>query len=167
MESKLISLLGLIFLLALPQCSKNSLSERDSRREQLTSSSDIKRRELQQVAGEYEGVLKSSTIEQKVTLTLDIKDVPVPVEGQVDPVPTPTLSGYLKFYLGSDIIGFGIQKADYQTSGRLDLIVENVQYKEIKLNLTKQENTLEGTWVAPSLSEKGTTKFSKISGGNK
>jgi len=147
-------------------CGQTNLSDRDSKREQLKSSAEVKRRELKLVAGEYRGRLtQTSGVEQMVVLKLEIKDIPTAVEGQVDPVPTPVLTGFMRFYFGlnesaSEFIGFGVQKADFDPiNGKLDLVVENSDYKQVILSLEKSGAALNGNWTAPGLSTSGSAQL--------
>lgn len=151
--------LGLFLVLS---CAKSSLSDRDAKREQIRSSAETKRKELQAVAGEYNGILtQSSGVDQNTTLLLEIKDIPTQVEGQVDPVLIPTLKGYLRFNLGSggggaEYIGFSIDKADFDPKrNKLDLVVSNPDYKDMVLTCTLAGSKLDGTWTAPSNATSG------------
>lgn len=149
-------------------CAKNSLSDRDAKREQIKSSAETKRKELQIVAGEYNGILtQGSGVDQNTTLSLEIKDVPMVVEGQVDPVPVPTLKGFLRFNLGSagtgaEFIGFAIDKADFEPKrNKLDLVVSNPDYKEMVISATLSGSKLNGTWTAPSTASSGTISLDR------
>jgi len=160
------SLLALSFaLISLLGCSKNSLSERDQKLEKLKSAAETKRRELQIVAGGYEGVLtQSSGLEQSVSLRLDIKDIPEVVPGEVDPIMTPVLAGYLRFNVGVGI-PFSIDKADFDPKRmKLDIVASEPDYKDILLSLALSDTQLDGAWSAPSSGSTGTIALMRIEG---
>lgn len=163
-----LALLLSVGLLLGTSCARNSLSERDAKREQLKSSAETKRKELQIVAGEYNGLFTpNSGAEQNTTLVLEIKDIPTPVEGQVDPVPIPTLKGFLRFNLGSggngsEFISFSVDKADFDPKrNRLDLVISNPDMKEMIIACTLSGSKLEGSWTAPSNSSSGTISLDR------
>jgi len=147
-------------------CARNSLSERDSRREQLRNSAEIKRKELEQVAGAYAGrLVQDDGTVQNASLRLEVKDLPTAVEGQVDPVMTPVLSGFLRFNLSQDAseyVGFSIQKAEYDPKrSALDLLVTNETYKDLVLGLRLEGNRLTGNWTAPGIGGAGKADFTR------
>lgn len=162
---KVVSLLLIPLAFSL-SCARNSLSERDSRREQLRNSADIKRKELEQVAGDYAGrLIQDDGTIQNASIHLEVKDVPTAVEGQVDPVMTPTLAGFLRFNLSQDAseyVGFSLEKAEYDPSrAALDLVANNEIYKKLILGLKLTGNTLSGKWTAPDVSGAGSATFTK------
>lgn len=155
-------------LLLISSCAKNSLSDRDAKKEQLKSSTETKRKELQIISGEYNGLLTpNSGVDQNTTLVLEIKDIPTTVEGQLEPVPVPTLKGYLRFNLGSgggnaEFISFSVEKADYDPKrNKLDLVVSNPDYKEIVIACELVGTKLKGTWTAPSTASAGIITLDK------
>lgn len=154
-----------IVIALLGGCSKSSLSERDLKLEKLKAAAETKRRELQIVAGNYEGLLvQSSGLEQGVSLRLDIKDIPEVVPGEVDPIMTPILSGYLRFNIGVGI-PFGIEKADFDPKrNKLDVVASDSEYKDILLSMVLASNQLDGTWTAPSSGSSGTISLMRIDG---
>ena len=165
---KIATVILMAGLFLLPSCAKNSLSERDAKKEQLKSSAETKRKELQIIAGEFNGVLTpGSGVEQNTTLFLEIKDIPTTVEGQVDPILVPTLKGFLRFNLGSggnnsEFIGYSVEKADFDPKrNRLDLVVSNATYKDIILACDLNGTSLKGTWTAPSTASSGTIALDK------
>jgi hypothetical protein len=149
-------------------CAKNELSDRDIKKSQLTNDAEIKRRELLLVAGTYPGqMVQSNGITQVVLLTLEVKDIPTVVEGQIDPIMIPILTGYLKMFLGSganpnEFIGFAVQKAEFDpNTEKLDLVLTHVDYKELLFALVRKEPTLNGNWTAPALSLSGTAALER------
>lgn len=159
-----------IFTLALllASCAKNSLSDRDAKKEQLKSAAETKRQELALVAGDYQGLFIHTTGQkQNTTLKLEIKDIPVQVEGGVDPILTPTLKGFLRFNLGangegSEYIGFSVEKGDFDPKqNKLDLVVTNSEYKDIIITCFAMDSALEGSWTAPTSATNGTLKLSR------
>ncbi len=146
-------------------CSKSTLSERDLNLETRKSAAETKRKELQVVAGSFEGLLtKSSGLEQSVSLRLEIKDIPEAISGEVDPIMIPVLTGYLRFNVGVGI-PFGIEKADFEPKRmKLDVVASDTEYKDIILSLVLSENRLGGTWTAPSSGSSGTVSLMRIEG---
>ena len=154
-----------ILSIALLSCSKNSVSDRDLKREQLRASAETKRAELKAIEGEYSGkTVQSNGKTQKVSLRLDIKDIPNAVEGQVDPVMTPILTGYLCFTFGQGCDpntspGYAVQKADYDPNRKaLDLVVDS-SGESIIFSLIKTDSKLEGTWTMPTSVSSGTVSL--------
>ncbi len=151
-------------------CSKNTLSERDAKREQLRANAETKRAELSKVAGDYRGLFSDpGGMEQYVSLRLEIKDIPAVVEGSVDPVMVPTLKGFLRYTLGpgetAEYIGFPIDKADYNPRDKkLDLVASNDQYKEVIVSALLKDNQLSGTWTAPGSAKSGSLKLLRSEG---
>lgn len=149
-------------------CAKNSQSSRDARREQLRNGAETKRRELQIVAGEYNGVVtQNSGVDQNATLQIEIKDIPETEEGKIDPVLIPVLKGFLRFNLGSggsgaEYIGFSIEKADFDPrKNKLDLVVSNPDYKEMVITCILSNSKLDGAWSAPSNATSGEIHLDK------
>jgi len=165
-------LLSFFLMLVVTACAKNTMSDRDSRREQIRNHADNKRKELQLVAGDYRGVLvQDNGVSQNVSLRLEIKDIPTPVEGQVDPVLIPTLTGYVRFDFGgsrddnTEYIGFAIQKAEFDSKqDKLDVIASHSDYKEIILGFRRSSDELKGTWTAPAIAVSGTAKLARATG---
>ncbi len=165
---KLICLVGLLFVLV-SACSKSSLSQRDGRREQMRNTAESKRRELEMVEGSYLGLLaQSSGSEQNISVDLQIKDIPQPVDGEVDPVPTPVLTGFLRILLGDgpdEFVGFGIDKAEFDPKrGSLNIVCSNEQAKEMILALVVNGTNLSGSWTAPKVSASGTILLQRRDG---
>lgn len=161
---------GLLFLLLLiTSCAKSSISERDAKREQLKSAAETKRKELQVVAGDYQGTLTQvAGLDQNTTLSLEIKDIPTVVEGNVDPVPVPTLKGFLRFNLGAgaggaEFVSFSIDKADFDPRrNKLDLVVSNPQFKEMVISTVFDGTSkLSGTWTSPSSAASGSVALDR------
>ena len=118
---------------------------------------------------EYEGQLKQdSGPDRTVVLRLEVKDIPSPVEGSVDPVMTPILTGYLKFVLGSDpneFVGFGIQKAEFDPKqNKVDLVANHPDFKDMIFSLVRKDGQLQGRWTAPALATSGNVVFKKTTG---
>jgi len=159
---------AIIMLCLLVSACSTNVSERDSKKEQLKNTAEIKRRELQQVEGAYKGFLIfQPEVEQLTLLRLEIKDIPIQVEGQVDPVPTPTLTGYLRLVFSddpnsNDFVSFSVKKADYDPKQtKLDMVVENQESQQIIITLQKQGEKLTGTFTAPSMSASGNVQLFK------
>jgi hypothetical protein len=147
-----------VALLSLIACSKSNLSERDSKLQQMKSSAEIKRRELKVVEGAYDGVMtQNSGPERYPTLRLEIKDIPTYVEGSIDPVMVPILTGFLCFELGGQsFISFSIEKADFDPkTGKLDIVANNPDYNDIVFSLRYKSPNVDGTWLAKSSSTSG------------
>lgn len=164
--------LALSALFALAGCAKDVLSERDSLREQYRNNAETKRRELEQVVGEYRGTLtQPKGPSQRTLLRLEIKTVPLQVEGKVDPVMMPVLTGYMRFEFGppgegAEFIGFGVQKADYDPKRlKLDFVVSNADSKDVLFSLDRASDTLRGTWVAKDISASGSAELVKVKPG--
>jgi hypothetical protein len=126
----------------------------------MRNQAEAKRRELAIVEGSYVGVLtQSSGFEQSVSVDLQIKDIPQPVDGEVDPVPTPVLTGFLRLMLGDgpdEFVGFGIEKAEFDPKRNiLNIVCSNEQSKEMILALTVSGSHLGGSWTAPKVSTSG------------
>lgn len=161
---------GFVTAMVCGACSRSTMSERDIRREQKVAAAEVKRQELQFIAGTYRGkFLQANGIEQNVVLKIEIKDIPASSEGSVDPVMTPTLTGYLRFNFGSgsatdtEYIGFAVQKADfYPGQNKLDLVVTNADYKDILITAYLNEPRLTGTWTAPTAAVSGDLNLSRV-----
>lgn len=147
-------------------CSRETLSERDLAREQARARADIKRSELAAVVGSYGGELTQSTgaIVQS-RLYLETKDVPTTVEGQVDPVLVPTLTGYLHLLVGSgpgEYFNYAITRSEFDPNNKkLTFIGSNNQSKDMFFSLDFLDEKLTGTWNAPEVGASGTVVFSK------
>lgn len=142
-------------------CSKPNRSVRDTKLEQMRAQAEQKRNELKQVVDHYVGTFSfSNGRKQKVCLNLEIKDVPSVVEGEVDPVMVPTLTGSLHFNFGDcdkSSLPFGIQKGDFDAKNeKVDLVVNNSEHGNIKINLTHRKPELTGEWNAPEMGASGT-----------
>jgi hypothetical protein len=159
----------------LVSCSSGKTSERDSRREQLRIEAEAKRQEFNQIIGLFSGTLASNDYSDKtVSLKLTIKDTPQNVEDKVDPVLTPSLSGYLRFVYGdqafekAEFVNFTLAKADFDAKlQELDLVLENSEHKSINLHLRRRDKKLVGNWVASETSEAGSAEFELVSDENK
>lgn len=149
-----------ILLVLTGACAKSSLSQRDARREQMRNMAEAKRLELSTVRGRYIGsLLQTGNAVQVVSLDLHIRDIPQAVDGEVDPVPTPILTGFLRFILGDgpeDFISLGIDKAEFDPKrSRIDVVCSNDQIKEMTLALNVEGQKLSGNWTAPKSSTSG------------
>lgn len=157
----------MISLVWFAACGKATISERDARLAQIRNQAENKRRELQPIVGNYSGVFQQASGQtQNVTLKIEIKDIPTPVEGFVDPVMTPVLTGFLKLILGesegAEYLGFGISKADYDPKQKtLNLVASNDSYKDLILAFRADKQSLEGSWTAPAIAASGDAKLSK------
>ncbi|MBY0371936.1 hypothetical protein K2X33_14720 [bacterium] len=146
------------------------MSERDIRREQFRMNAESKRQELSIVAGHYQGVLLQKAndggfLEQEVEVDIQIKDIPRQIDGDVDPILTPILTGYLKLLVGSGVgefLGFGVEKAEYDPKRfQLDLVCKNLKSEQIILSLAVAADNLSGTWTSPEASVSGEAKFER------
>lgn len=153
-------LLKLTLLLGAASCSQQKISAQERAREQEIAAAEILRQEYKQVVGVYSGeLLGNNEYQQDVVLTLSIQDIPVVVEGQVDPVLTPKLVGQLRLLFSElEFIDAPVQSAEYfAIQKKLNLVVNHAQTGEMSLNLTLTGNNLSGTWVAPTAGNSGTT----------
>lgn len=154
--------------LAVAGCSQGSLSERDARLEQLRLQADAKRRELGQVAGDYQGTLiQDPASPNDVALQLKIVDVPTSVEGQPEPVLMPALAGSFTYYLGpvggSDFFVYAISRAGYDpNASRIEIQASNPQAGDLLITLFRTADRLEGTWTAPGLAVSGTLAVKRV-----
>jgi len=150
----LLSILLLFFIGLSCSCGKPSKSNRDVKRDELRNTAENKRKELQPVVGRYQGSLDlPGNHAQGVSLNLVVRDVPTTVEGQVDPVMTPTLGGDFRFDYGNgkvlvEYVTFGIDKGDFEPKGsKISLAASSATYKDLVLQLTKTDDQLSGTWT--------------------
>ena len=114
--------------------------------------------------GVYHGeLLGANDYQQDVILSLSIQDIPVVVEGQVDPVLTPKLVGQLRLVFSDiEFIDAPIQSSEYfAAQKRLNLLVNHSQTGEMSFNLVLSNSQLSGTWVAPTAGNSGTTTLNK------
>jgi len=152
-------------------CSQQRPSERDINRQLAISRSEVKRAELNEVAGRYAGTLRSGdTYEQSVILVLQVRDVPEenPTEG-MDPVTVPKLVGYLRFLYGNEDNGeysdAPVRDAEYYAGRKLlNVVVTHSQFQDLILNLTAQPRAATGTWSAAAVGVSGTAQFTLESG---
>lgn len=141
-------------------CAKKKMSDRETTREQARIDAEAKRQELSPAAGVYRGTLTYGQLAQDVTLTLDLKDMPDPDTGQIDPVLVPVLAGSLRLTFGStdtgEHISWSIAKADFSAaSDKIDLVLVNETFKELLVTLNRSGDALAGTWNATTLSSSG------------
>ena len=144
-------------------CSQKKLSEQELRRQQELLTADKIRAELEQVAAVYEGNIESSSgLNQKIRLIMNVRDVPVVVEGSPDPVLTPRLVGNLRFIYNeqaNEYIDAPIKAAEFlRTRSSLNLIVSHSQFGELTFNYLVEPGDLTGIWNAPSVGVSGTSK---------
>lgn len=164
MRKSITPLLNLIFLLGTLSCSQQKISDQERRREQEIAAAESLRQEYKQVVGVYTGeLLGDNDYQQDVTLSLSIQDIPVVVEGQVDPVLTPKLVGQLRLVFSElEFIDAPIQSSEYfAAQKRLNLLVNHSQTGEMSFNLVLSNSQLSGTWVAPTAGNSGTTTLNK------
>jgi len=146
-------------------CAQGSLSDRDSRLEQSRLQAEARRRELQLVAGEYAGSsVQPNGATHEIVLRLTIVDSPTVVEGQPEPILMPGLSGFARFYLGTnEYIVFAIDKAAFDVlNSRVELVAVHSEYKELLISLVRVESEMNGTWTAPSMSVSGTIHLTQV-----
>lgn len=110
--------------------------------------------------------MQTSGKTQNVSLRLDIKDIPTTIEGQVDPVMTPVLTGYLCFTFGQGCDpntspGYAVQKADFDPKrNSLDIVVTG-SGENIIFSLTQSDSKLQGTWTMPTSVSSGTVSLDR------
>lgn len=157
-----------IALFALAACTQGKISERELRRQQQTDQANLKRQELESVAGAYRGTLKNdSGYNQTVLLNLDVKDLPKETEDSVDPILVPKLVGGLRFQFGGDdsreYVDAGIDDSDYSPSRKtIVLVVKHQQFDRMILRLEViGDHTLEGTWTAATVNASGSAHFER------
>lgn len=139
-----------LFVALLSACSKQTLSERDSRLEQIRNQAERKRKELKSVVGLYVGEFefRGDVIPSKVRL--EIFDVPTLVEGQVDPIMIPVLTGYLHLREPPEHEPFGIESSEYDAKlKKLTLVLKNPVYGNLYATLQVTDGILSGRWSAP------------------
>lgn len=147
-------------------CSKETLSERDLAREQARARADIKRFELDSIAGIYNGELtEASESTLNALLNLEAKDTPTPVDGQVDPILVPALTGYLRVIVGSGLaehVNYSVTRSEYDPSKKkLTFVASNTQFKDMYFSLDSENHRLSGSWNAPEAGTTGTATFLK------
>ncbi|MEZ4750371.1 MAG: hypothetical protein R3B54_07015 [Bdellovibrionota bacterium] len=143
-------LLFAVTALALGACSKESLSERDSRLEQIRNQAERKRKELKQVVGLYRGDFEFQGDTMPASVRLEIFDVPTLVEGHVDPVMVPVLTGYLHLRQPPEHEPFGIESSEYDAKLRkLTLVLKNPVHGSLYVTSQYEGSALRGRWSAP------------------
>lgn len=157
-RSLLFALLAVMFLNV--SCSQKKLSDQELRRQQELLTADKIRADLEQVAGVYEGNIESSTgLDQPVRLNLNVRDVPVIVEGSPDPVLTPKLVGNLRFVYNeeaNEYIDAPIKAAEYfRTRATLNIVVSHSQFGDLTINYIVRDLELTGNWNAPAVGVSG------------
>lgn len=147
---------------------EEQMSERDLKMQQQLNQNDIKRKELLQVAGIYNGAFDAQTRdEQTIRLTMEVKDLPNPNDTSVDPVLYPTLVGHLRIIVGDEDAGeyydCPIKKSEFVVSSkRLQLTVTNPQFNEMNLGLSQiASSDLDGSWNAPTVGRSGSARLAK------
>lgn len=164
----LVWLMGATILLG---CSQGSLSDRDARLEQLRLQADAKRRELQQVSGDYSGQsTQTNGTTHEILFNLAIKDTPTVVEGIPEPVLMPDLTGSFKFYIGPvggpEYFVVAIEKAGYNVNqGLVEIVASNPEYHDFLISLKRTEPELKGDWSAPGVALSGTMSLKRIQAG--
>lgn len=154
----------LAILFSLAACSQGSqLTEREQRREAEKYAAATKRRELDEVAGVYQGQLTSPTgVNQFVILNLEVKDLPDATREGVDPVLVPKIVGHLRFRFGGadskEYIDAPVIESDYAPSTRtVHLVVNHAQFDRmiLQMQLSPEGRILNGTWNAETVGLKG------------
>lgn len=166
------NLLTLLLVTAtLGACSQQKPSDRDIARQQEISLAEVKRAELAQVEGRYQGMLLGdSGFEQPVILSLQVRDIPEDNPGEgVDPILIPKLVGYLRFLYGNEDLGeysdAPIKSAEYYSNQKkLNIVVNHSQFGDLILNLSVQNEDASGSWGAGSVGASGTAQFNMESG---
>jgi hypothetical protein len=165
-------LLSVIATLSFQSCGAKRLSERDQKRQKQQQGVDLKRAELQSIAGSYLGnFLSTDGVGHRVRLILEVKDLPEN-SGSADPILVPKLVGSLRFILGREDLGETID-APIQTSEyiaikkQLSLVIRHAQFGELVMSSTVVNNRVSGTWNAASVSRSGSIDANKdLSKGN-
>lgn len=151
--------------LMLSACSGNKRSERDIAREQMRINAEAKRQELSQVSGTYSGNLSLDQGEKRAaTLFLAVKDVPQTNESGVDAELVPQLTGYIS--VGKTAfnppVRFSVTRAEYDaTSGHLDILTGNSKLNSVKIDLTRSNSQLVGTWISAEASQSGSIELGR------
>jgi hypothetical protein len=163
-------------------CGRSRLSDRETRREQIRLNAEMKKRELNAIKGDYAGLVnrdgapdargndgrnaprsapRSDSQKQRVSLHLEVIEVPFNDNGGIDPVMMPQLSGFLKFPFGStsgdEYLSFKITRGEYDPKrSALELVVNHGQYGDMNLSMTSMVGGFAGHWQALNLSANGT-----------
>ena len=158
------------------------MSDRETRREQIRLNAEMKKRELNAIKGDYAGLVnrdgapdargndgrnaprsapRSDSQKQRVSLHLEVIEVPFNDNGGIDPVMMPQLSGFLKFPFGStsgdEYLSFKITRGEYDPKrSALELVVNHGQYGDMNLSMTSMVGGFAGHWQALNLSANGT-----------
>lgn len=156
--------LRLAILLSLAACSQGTpLTEREQRREAEKHAAATKRRELDEVAGVYQGQLTSPTgVNQFVILNLEVKELPDATREGVDPVLVPKIVGHLRFQFGpadsKEYLDAPVSESEYAPSSRtIHLVVNHAQFDRmiLQMQLSPEGRSLSGTWNAETVGLKG------------
>lgn len=143
-------------------CSQKKLSDQERRRQQEVLTGDKIRADLEHVKGEYEGTLESTSSIQKIRLNLFVRDVPVPLENEPDPVLTPKLVGNLRIIYSEETgeyIDAPIKASEYfKINNKLNIVVNHSQFGDLTFNYVVNGAELNGTWSAPMLGANGNSK---------
>jgi hypothetical protein len=160
------SLIGLTFAFTVG-CSTKRLSDRDKFLQEQQQGADLKRGELNTVAGEYLGeLIGSDGLNHNVRLILQVKDVSE-TKGDADPVLIPKLLGSLRFILGNEdmneVIDCPIKTSEYvKARGLISIVVSHAQFGELVISGTADGSTVSGTWNASSVSRNGRILVRKV-----
>ena len=164
---KNIYTLSVLLFMGIAACSKSKLSDRDIQKQKDVSVAEAKKNDLSKVSGIYEGYLTGANeYRQFVRLSLEVKDVPVTREGSAEAVPTPKLFGSLRFVIGSEdaneFVDTAVKEADYYPQNeKLDVIVNHEQFGDLLLTMKRDDNSLTGSWRAPTVGAQGDVTLSK------
>jgi hypothetical protein len=147
-------------------CSSKKMSERDKFLQEQQQGMDIKKGELNLVAGEYEGTLNSTDgLVHNIKLILQVKDVPETQQG-TDPILVPRLLGSLRFVLGNEDLGetieCAIKTSEYlKARNQISIVATHAQFSELVLSGVVDGNQITGTWNAASVGRAGSFKVSR------
>ncbi len=159
-------LIGLVVIQLGVACSSKKLSERDKFLQDQQQGMDLKKGELNVVAGEYSGTLSSGDgLTHNVKLTLQVKDVPESQQG-ADPVLVPKLLGSLRFVLGSEDLGetidCAIKSSEYlKARSQISIVATHAQFNDLVLSGIVEGNQITGTWNAASVGRGGSFKVTR------
>lgn len=150
----------LVLIVVLAGCSQKKLSDRDRELQERQQAIDVKKAELDPIAGVYEGRMTGDNeYLQDINLTLEVRNVPEN-DKKADPVLIPKLLGTLRFFFGSPQTGehldAPVASSEFvKQKGLLTIVVKNAQFNEMVIAVQADGITLNGSWSAPSLGVSG------------
>ena len=163
-ELRVVTMMALA--LSLLACAPKKISERDQALQKQQQGIDLKRGELNQIAGRYAGVFTSTDgISHDVRIILEVKDIPESAGG-ADPVLVPRLLGSFRFVLGDEDAGENvdapIRSSEFiKAKSQLLLVVRHPQFGDLVLSTVVSGAEISGTWNAASLSRSGQVRVKR------